>query len=647
MAKTTILIVENEAIVAADLAGKLRQLGYEVAGMAAEGQEAVALATRLCPHLVLMDIRLEGPMDGIEAAERIRLKNDVPVIYLTAHSDPATLARAKVTGPFGYILKPFDERELATQIELALYKHRADREIREQREWLRVTLTSIGDAVIATDGAGRITFINPVAESLAGWKAEEGVGQPVTQVFRVVNEQTGQPLEEPVARVLREGRSVPLANHAALVTRDGRTVPVEDTASPILDATGKVIGVVLVFHDVTEKRRSEEALREAERKYRELFRYAPTAIYEIDFREKRFTSVNDAMCYLVGYSREELLAMNPFDLLDEEGQVRFHARITQWLNGKEPDENVEYKVRAKDGHPLDVILSVTFTTDETGKPLGATVVGHDITERKQMEHELRRSRDGLELRVRERTAELETYMKRLQESNQALQDFASIASHDMQEPLRKVASFGKLLKEGYADALGTEGEDFLDRMLNATDRMQTLLKSLLDYSRITTRVEPFREVELATIVREVLSDLEVKIRETEGEVRVRELPTIEADPVQMRQLFQNIIGNALKFKKAGEKPFVEMRGRSLGNGITEIVVTDNGIGFDEKYLGRIFAPFQRLHGRSDYEGTGMGLAICRKIVERHGGRITAKSDPGNGAVFMIEMPLKKTSQARS
>ena len=264
MSKATILIVEDEAIVAADLAGKLGQLGYEVAGIAAEGEEAVALACRLRPHLVLMDIWLEGPMDGIEAAEAIRRQHDVPVIYLTAHSDPATLARAKLTGPFGYILKPFEERELATQIEMALYKHQADRQLRQQREWLRVTLTSIGDAVIATDAEGRITFVNPVAESLTGWKAEEAAGQPIQCVFRIVNEQTGQPLEEPVARVLREGRAVELANHAALVTKDGRTVPIEDSAAPILDAAGQVIGVVLVFHDVTEKRRAEEALRESE-----------------------------------------------------------------------------------------------------------------------------------------------------------------------------------------------------------------------------------------------------------------------------------------------------------------------------------------------------------------------------------------------
>ena len=238
-------------------------------------------------------------MDGIEAAEAIRRQHDVPVIYLTAHSDPATLARAKLTGPFGYILKPFEERELATQIEMALYRHQADRQLRQQREWLRVTLTSIGDAVIATDAEGRVTFVNPVAESLTGWKAEEAAGQPVQCVFRIVNEQTGQPLEEPVARVLREGRAVELANHAALVTKDGRTVPIEDSAAPILDAAGQVIGAVLVFHDVTEKRRAELSLRQSEERFRKIFDHAATGI-AITYCAGRFVQCNAAYCRLHG-----------------------------------------------------------------------------------------------------------------------------------------------------------------------------------------------------------------------------------------------------------------------------------------------------------------------------------------------------------
>jgi PAS domain S-box-containing protein len=263
MNKTTVLIAEDEAIVAADLASKLGQLGYEVVGSPAAGEEAVELACRLMPQVVLMDIWLKGSMDGIEAAEAIRRRIDVPVIYLTAHSDSATLTRAKLSEPFGYIIKPFEERELATTIEMALYKHQSDRQQREQREWLRVTLTSIGDAVISCDTDGLVTFLNPVAETLTGWSNEEARKEPIQEVFRLINEQTCQPPEDPVALVLREGRPKALANHTALVTRDGREIPIEDCAAPILAADGRVIGAVLVFHEVTEKRRAQRAMRKS------------------------------------------------------------------------------------------------------------------------------------------------------------------------------------------------------------------------------------------------------------------------------------------------------------------------------------------------------------------------------------------------
>ncbi len=319
MSKVSILIVEDEAIVAEDLAGKLGRLGYEVAAIASEGDEAVALTCRLHPTLVLMDISLGGPMDGIESARAIRCQHDVPVVYLTAHSDSATLARAKLTGPFGYILKPFDERDLATQIELALYKHQADRQLRQQREWLHVTLRSIGDAVIATDASGRVTFLNPVAESLVGWKAEEAAGQPIQCVFRIVNEQTGLALEEPVGRVLREGRAVELANHAAVVTKDGRTVPIEDSAAPILDAAGQVIGAVLVFHDVTEKRRGEQALRASEARVRRKLESVLTP--EGDIGTLELSDVMDAEAVQALMNDFYKIARLPMSILDLKGNV--------------------------------------------------------------------------------------------------------------------------------------------------------------------------------------------------------------------------------------------------------------------------------------------------------------------------------------
>ncbi len=261
MKPINILIVEDETIVAADLAGKLDQLGYQLAGIARHGKAAVDLTLRLRPHLVLMDIQLAGPLDGIQAAEAIQAQYDVPIVYLTAHSDPATLARAKITGPSGYILKPYDDRELATQIELVLYKHAAEREVREQREWLRGTLASIADAVIATDAEGRITFLNPVAQTLTGWPAEAAVGRSLEEVFRVVNEFSRKPVDNPVEKVLQSGHAVGMANHSLLIGRDGQSVPIDDSGAPIRSPDGRVLGVVLVFRDIRERREAEAALR--------------------------------------------------------------------------------------------------------------------------------------------------------------------------------------------------------------------------------------------------------------------------------------------------------------------------------------------------------------------------------------------------
>ncbi|MFO7713719.1 PAS domain-containing protein [Desulfosarcina sp.] len=286
MSRTTILIVEDEAIVAHNLACKLMQLGHDPAGIAAEGEAAVEMALRLEPQLVLMDINLQGPMDGVEAAGMIQAQCDIPVIYLTAHSDPATLARAKLTGPFGYILKPFEMRDLAAQIELALFKHAAERQQRDQREWLRVTLTSIGDAVIATDAESRITFMNPVAESLTGWPLAEATRRPLKEIFHIVNEYTRAVVDDPVEKVLRLGTIVGLANHTVLIRRDGEQVPIDDSGAPICDRRGRILGAVLVFRDISESKKVERTISQSEARYRILVEHVPASVAMFD-REMR------------------------------------------------------------------------------------------------------------------------------------------------------------------------------------------------------------------------------------------------------------------------------------------------------------------------------------------------------------------------
>jgi PAS domain S-box-containing protein len=276
----------------------------------------------------------------------------------------------------------------------------AEEALRHSEEQLRVTLTSIGDAVITVDTSGKVNFLNPVAETLTGWKPEEAAGQSVVTIFRIINELTQEKAEDIVQRVLREGHVVELSNHTALVSKDGRQIPIEDSAAPIKDSSGKVIGVVLVFHDVTEKRLAQEALQESEERFRNLVKNAPTAIYEIDFITRKFTSVNDSMCTLSGYSREELLSSDALDLLDEDSKKLFLSRISKSQMGEKPEENVEYRVKAKDGRLIDAVLNMKFNFNDKGIPVGAMVVGHDITERKKAEADLREIGEALKVSER-------------------------------------------------------------------------------------------------------------------------------------------------------------------------------------------------------------------------------------------------------
>lgn len=293
----------------------------------------------------------------------------------------------------------------------------------------------------------------------------------------------------------------------------------------------------------------------------------------------------------------------------------------------------------------------------------------ELEERRRIEDELRQSennlreatehlervKEHLEERVRERTAELEEVNTALLRSNRELQEFAYVASHDLQEPLRKIQAFGDRLLGRCKDQVDERGQEYITRMQASAARMQRLINDLLAFSRVTTHAQPFDRVELQAVARDVLADLEDRIQQLEARVEVGPLPALDGDGTQMRQLLQNLIGNALKFHRPETPPEVSVEAgvtpalppvpseaeENAGPDWCEIRVRDNGIGFEEQYLDRIFQVFQRLHGRGEYEGTGVGLAICRKIAERHGGSITARSTPGEGTTFLVRLPVRQ------
>ena len=376
-------------------------------------------------------------------------------------------------------------------------------------------------------------------------------------------------------------------------------------------------------------------LKQSEVRYRSLFDNMTEgfALHEIltDVQGRpvdyRFLEVNPAFEQLTGLKRTDLLGRTVMEVLPgtEDSWIENYGRVA--LSG-EPTHFESYSGALGRWYevfayqPLLRQFAVVFT---------------DITRRKRMEDELRRSHDDLENRVRERTAELEL-------TNKELQDFAFVASHDLQEPLRKIRIFGDMLASKGGAFSDEASRDYLTRMQKAAARMQNLLNSLLAYSRLTTKAEPLERTDLGKSVEAALSNLEIMIREKNARIEVGDLPSVRADRVQMVQLFQNLIGNALKFSREEEAPHVKIYAQRVHNAneVWEICVEDNGIGFEERYLDKVFLPFQRLHGRgSDYEGVGMGLAICKKIVERHGGEITARSEFGKGSTFVVTLPEGK------
>jgi len=308
---------------------------------------------------------------------------------------------------------------------------------------------------------------------------------------------------------------------------------------------------------------------------------------------------------------------------------------------------------------LDLLTENTLRYAEN-RELSPPIRGKDEVAR--LDRAFRRMANAIdEAKEREKAyaSSLEARTASLEAANRELQNFASVASHDLQEPLRKIQAFGDRLRDKCSEGLGDQGRDYLERMRGAASRMRTLIDDLLAFSRLQTKAKPFEIVDLYSIAEDVVSDLEGRIHQSGGTVILGQLPTIEADATQMRQLFQNLIGNGLKFRRPDTAPVVEVNSSRVdfteseqdgsadslpGEAAWRIIVRDNGIGFDEKYLDRIFDVFQRLHGRGEYEGTGMGLAICRRIVIRHGGQITAESRPGQGATFIVNLPARQPQE---
>jgi PAS domain S-box-containing protein len=423
------------------------------------------------------------------------------------------------------------------------FRKQAEAALREEKERLHVTLRSMGEGVIATDGDGRVELMNTVAERLTGMRQDEAAGRSLDEVLKLMDETSAERLWLAAA----PGDHVPCSGPNALLTsRESRAYRTAYTSAWIKDSEGANAGIVVVFRDVTERRRMEQELAD---QHRHLQRLVQERTAELE-------------------------------------------QANQMLKGE-----VAARIR-------------------TEKDLAAAL------------------------------ARAETSRSALARSNAELERFAFVASHDLQEPLRKIRAFGDRLVKLCGDTLEPQAADYLVRVMGAAERMSRLISDLLRYSRVARKGRPFEPVDMNEIAHGVLSDLELAIRESGAQVELAPLPEVEADPMQMRQLLQNLLGNALKFRRPDAPLKVAVSAQQVDNDGApwcRFTVRDNGIGFDDKHAERIFQIFQRLHSRRAFEGTGIGLALCRRIVQRHGGHIHAHGSPGEGARIVFEIPLTQHS----
>jgi PAS domain S-box-containing protein len=493
------------------------------------------------------------------------------------------------------------------------------REAQNARDSLETTLASIGDAVISTDIEGRIVFANREARSLLGWPESELKGRKLDEVFNIVNEHTRVQVESPVARVLRDGSIVTMASQTILIARDGDEIPIDVGGAPIRREGAPIQGTVLVFRDVTARRHAEETSR----LLASIVQSSGDAIIAKDLNGI-VTSWNPGAESVFGYTAAEMIGRS-ISVIAAPGREDEMPRILERIRHGEKIDNFHTMRRRNDGRIIHVALTISPVYDALGRVAGASKIARDITEQEQAA-----------ARLAQLNAELQQSNEDLARSNEDLERFAFVASHDLQEPLRMITVYSQLLVKTYAASLDSQGEVFVDNIVGGTQRMRELLADLLAYTEFGARVElPVEPVDLNGVLQMVLDNLKVAIADTHATINVSQLPTLRAHQAHLIPLFQNLISNAIKYRGAAP-PVIDVSVAGTGPDM-QFAVTDNGIGIEPEYREKIFIPFKRLHGKT-IPGTGIGLAICQRVVERYGGSIRVESEPGRGSTFLFTLP---------
>lgn len=697
-----LLIVEDEGVVAWHIQEALEKLGHTVVATIACGQKAIVIAEATQPDLVLMDIRLKGKIDGIEAAKEIRERFNIPVIYLTAYADDQTLERALSTNPFGYIIKPFQEKELRTTLEIALRRHQLEKYLESRKEWFLTTLNSIGDAAITTDCDGYINFINPAAVALIGWSENEVLGKKVTAVLNLIDAKTRAKIENPLMQAIREDLTLSLPEHCLLKTKDGIEKAITDTVSPIKNSKGEIIGGVLIFHDITERQQESleikqnnlhlkltqdsliEQLQERTEQLQQALACSKILKRVIDKVDDN-SNPTEIFCSIIqelGHILEaDYCWMAQYDLYKTTATIncehfRNNSNINTRLNSKIDLPNFPdfyrrlFKRECWQSPPLELLPTAYQSLLNPQKQIivcpiydEQRVIGevgilttHDrlisLPQTELISQVI--SHCAITLRKVHLDEITQEYIKELELLNNLKDNFISSVSHELRAPLTNMKMAIEMLQRIVYTIKSTDFQ--LDGLLNRKLLWQkvdqylhilqeewreefNLISDLLNFQNQEIICEPLISINLQQWLPELVNRFTAQALKQRQLLNCQvsdKIPSITTHLPSLKRIVSELLTNACKYSPVSSRITVT----AILNTHLELNFINTGIEISLEEIDQIFQPFYRLACPNswDYRGTGLGLALVKKLVQNLGGEIYAQSE-NNQTKFVVILPL--------
>jgi PAS domain S-box-containing protein len=661
-----ILVVDDTTANLQFLTNLLTERGYSVYP-ASDGELALEFVRLVLPDLILLDIRMPV-MDGYEVCRHLKSDlrtSSIPVIFISILENESDKVKAFQEGGVDYITKPFQPEEILArvknhlklrqltehlentaserteelrdvnkrlQIEL-IERMRAEEELKSERMLLTSIMETSPIGITTVDRCGKITFANSQAVTILGLTISEITKRTYNDPGWHISDFSGNPLSEeqlPFQQVMKTLKPVFDLQHA-IVWPDGRKVFLSVNGAPTFDEMGQIERIVFTLQDITERKQADFALIESEEKYRRLAENARDTIYRMSLTDGSYEYISQAAYSMFGYNPEEFYS-NPLlfqQMIHPDWRRYFEEQKTNLLKGEMPP-TYEYQIIHKSGEVRWLNQRNILVTDGEGKPHAIEGIVTDITERKLAEEEIRRFSRELESRVKERTAELES-------TNRELEAFSYSVSHDLRAPLRHIDGFLELLQKGSESVLNEHCKHYMTTISESSRRMGILIDDLLSFSRMG-RVEMSKmQLDLATLIKDIIREFESDMAGRNIHWNITKLPVITGDRALLRTVLINLISNALKFTRPREQTEIEIG--CINSQVENIIfIRDNGVGYDPKYKEKLFNVFQRLHHTDEFEGTGIGLANVRRIINRHGGRTWAEGNVDHGATFYFSIP---------